>query len=91
MIDLNNDVLDRIDMNMEGKIDYEDDYVEFDCKKKECLCLFVILGVFICSGFFYLKCYIMEKSLYMGFCNLMGGSLECNGEVGIIWKNVELY
>lgn len=89
LTDLNNDVLDRIDTNMEGKIDHEDDYAESDRKKKECLRLLATSGVSIRSGLFHLKCYITEKSSYMGSCNLTGGSLERNGEAGIIWKNVE--
>jgi len=89
LTDLNNDVLDRVDTNMEGKIDHEDDYAESDRKKKECLRLLTTAGVSIRSGLFHLKCYITEKSSYMGSCNLTGGSLERNGEAGIIWKNVE--
>ena len=87
LTDLGSEVLDRIDTNMEGKIDYEEDYAESDRKKKECLRLLTDAGAFIRSGLFHVKFYLTEQQAYLGSCNLTGGSLERNHEAGIIWKN----
>jgi hypothetical protein len=85
LTDLGSDVLDRIDTNMEGKIEH--DYAESDRRKKECLRLLAASGASIRSGLFHVKFYITEKSAYLGSCNLTGGSLERNGEAGIVWHN----
>lgn len=87
LTDFGSKVLDRIDTNMEGKIDHEEDYAASDRKKKECLRLLIDSGAFIRSGLFHVKFYLTEQQAYLGSCNLTGGSLERNYEAGIIWKN----
>ncbi len=89
LTDLGNEVLDRIDTDMQGKIDHEEDYAESDRKKRECLRTLAESGAFIRSGLFHVKFCLTEQQAYLGSCNLTGGSLERNGEAGIIWQQTE--
>ena len=87
LTDFSKEVQDRVDSNMEGRIEINPDYANSDRKKKDCLRMLSKAGVSFRSGNFHLKTYISEQSAYLGSCNLTGGSLERNGEAGMLWQN----
>lgn len=87
LTDFSNEVQDRVDGNMDGQRDSDLDYANSDLKKRECLGMLRKAGLSFRSGNFHLKTYISEQSAYLGSCNLTGGSLERNGEAGMLWQN----
>ena len=87
LTDFSNEVQDRVDSNMDGQRESDPDYANSDLKKRKCLGMLSKAGVGFRSGNFHLKTYISEQSVYLGSCNLTGGSLERNGEAGMLWQN----
>ena len=87
LTDFSNEVQDRVDSNMDGQRESDPKYADSDLKKIKCLRILSKAGVGFRSGNFHLKTYISEQSAYLGSCNLTGGSLERNGEGGMLWKN----
>jgi hypothetical protein len=87
LTDFSNDVQDRVDSNMDGQRESNPDYANSDLKKRKCLGMLSKAGLGFRSGNFHLKTYISEQSAYLGSCNLTGGSLERNGEAGMLWQN----
>jgi hypothetical protein len=87
LTDFSNNVQDRVDSNMDGQRESNPDYANSDLKKRKCLGMLSKAGLGFRSGNFHLKTYISEQSAYLGSCNLTGGSLERNGEAGMLWKN----
>ena len=90
LTDFSNDVQDRVDSNMDDQRERRESdpkYANSDLKKRKCLGMLSKAGLGFRSGNFHLKTYISEQSAYLGSCNLTGGSLERNGEAGMLWKN----
>ena len=87
LTDFSNDIQDRVDSNMDGQRESNPDYANSDLKKRKCLGMLGKAGLGFRSGNFHLKTYISEQSAYLGSCNLTGGSLERNGEAGMLWQN----
>jgi len=87
LTDFSKEVQDRVDDNMKGQREVNPGYVNSDLKKEDCLRMLSKAGVGFRSGNFHLKTYISEQFAYLGSCNLTGGSLERNGEAGMLWQN----
>ena len=87
LTDFSNEVQDRVDSNMDGQRVSDPDYANSDLKKRQCLAMLRKAGLGFRSGNFHIKTYISEQSAYLGSCNLTGGSLERNGEAGMLWQN----
>lgn len=87
LTDFSTEVQDRVDSNMDGQRDSDPDHANSDLQKRKCLGMLRKAGLSFRSGNFHLKTYISEQSAYLGSCNLTGGSLERNGEAGILWQN----
>jgi phosphatidylserine/phosphatidylglycerophosphate/cardiolipin synthase-like enzyme len=87
LTDFSNNVQDRVDSNMDGQRESNPDYANSDLKKRKCFGMLSKARLGFRSGNFHLKTYISEQSAYLGSCNLTGGSLERNGEAGMLWKN----
>jgi len=87
LTDFSNDVQDRVDSSMDEQRESDPMYANSDFKKRRCLGILRKAGLGFRSGNFHLKTYISEQSAYLGSCNLTGGSLERNGEAGILWQN----
>jgi phosphatidylserine/phosphatidylglycerophosphate/cardiolipin synthase-like enzyme len=87
LTNFSNEVQDRVDSNMDGQRDSDPDYASSDLKKRKCLAILGKAGLGFRSGNFHLKAYVSEQSAYLGSCNLTGGSLERNGEAGMLWQN----
>ncbi|MCM1982029.1 phospholipase D-like domain-containing protein [Lyngbya confervoides] len=85
LTDFNNNVQDRVDGTIDELTD--SDYINSDLKKKRCLRILNRECIGFRSGNVHLKTYLSEKSAYLGSCNLTGGSLERNGEAGMLWHN----
>lgn len=87
LTDFSNEVQDRVDSNMDGQRVSDLDYANSALKKRKCLAMLRKAGLGFRSGNFHIKTYISEQSAYLGSCNLTGGSLERNGEAGMLWQN----
>ena len=87
LTDFSNEVQDRVDANMDGTREAEQEYANADRKKRECLRMLSRANLGFRSGNFHLKTYISDQSAYLGSCNLTGGSLERNGEAGMLWHS----
>jgi hypothetical protein len=87
LTDFSNDVQDRVDSNMDAQRESDPKYANSDLKKRKCLGMLRKANLGFRSGNFHLKTYISEQSAYLGSCNLTGGSLERNGEAGMLWQN----
>ena len=87
LTDFSNDVQDRVDSSMDEQRESDPRYANSDLKKRRCLGILRKAGLGFRSGNFHLKTYISEQSAYLGSCNLTGGSLERNGEAGMLWQN----
>lgn len=79
-------VQDRVDADSNQEEDGDSAYGNSDHLKKRCLRRLLQGGVPFRSGPFHLKTYLSEQSAYLGSCNLTGGSLSRNPEVGYIWQ-----
>lgn len=86
LTDFSNEVQNRVDSNMDGQSQSDPEYANSDFKKIRCLGILRKAGLGFRSGNFHLKTYISEQSAYLGSCNLTGGSLERNGEAGMLWQ-----
>jgi len=87
LTDFSDDVQDRVDSSMDEQRESDPRYANSDFKKRRCLGMLRKAGLGFRSGNFHLKTYISEQSAYLGSCNLTGGSLERNGEAGMLWQN----
>jgi hypothetical protein len=87
LTDFSNGVQDRVDSNMDDQRESDPKYANSDLKKRKCLGMLSKANLGFRSGNFHLKTYISEQSAYLGSCNLTGGSLERNGEAGMLWQN----
>ncbi len=83
--EFNDNVQNRVDANMVGRVEVDPEYANSDRQKRECLLILRDAGLVFRGGNFHIKSYISENSAYLGSCNLTGGSLGRNGEAGIIW------
>ena len=82
-----NEVQNRVDSNVDGERESDPEYADSDFKKRKCLGILRKAGLGFRSGNFHIKTYISEQSAYLGSCNLTGGSLERNGEAGMLWQS----
>jgi hypothetical protein len=87
LTDFSDQVQDRVDKTMAGRLATNPDHGNADLRKKDCLRVLAQAGVSFRSGQFHLKTYISEKTAYLGSCNLTGGSLGRNGEAGLLWSH----
>ena len=85
LTEFNDNVQNRVDTNMVGRVEVDPEYANSDRQKRECLLILRDAGLIFRGGNFHIKSYISENSAYLGSCNLTGGSLGRNGEAGIIW------
>jgi hypothetical protein len=90
LTDLRDEVVDRIDTQIENKNNLSD-YQRSDERKAKCLSMLLDAGAHIRGGAFHLKTYISEKAAYLGSCNLTGGSLDFNLEGGLICQGTSSY
>lgn len=86
LTNFDSDVQDRVDTYSKQGEGMDSPYENSDHLKKRCLRRLLQGGVPFRSGPFHLKTYLSEQSAYLGSCNLTGGSLSRNPEVGYIWK-----
>ncbi|MEB3883244.1 phospholipase D-like domain-containing protein [Lyngbya sp. CCY1209] len=94
LTDLRDEVIDRIDSQVESRQKLPISYQRSDEKKIRCLRKFLATDpnqLQIRSGKFHLKTCISEQYAYLGSCNLTAGSLDRNLESGIIWRNTPLH
>jgi len=92
--DLRDEVIDRIDSQVESAKNLPLSYQNSDKQKIKCLRQFLATDtnqLQIRSGKFHLKTCISEQYAYLGSCNLTAGSLGRNLESGIIWRNTPLH
>ncbi|EDZ96719.1 MAG: phospholipase D-like domain-containing protein [Limnospira sp. PMC 1291.21] len=94
LTDLRDEVIDRIDSQVESRQQLPISYQRSDQNKVRCLRK--LLGtnthkLQIRSGKFHLKTCISEQYAYLGSCNLTAGSLKRNLESGMIWRNTPLH
>ncbi len=68
-----------------------DRYEQTNVRKRECLNLLLEAGVSIRGGAFHLKTIISENEAYLGSCNLTRGSLDINGESGLICRHTQTH
>ncbi len=87
LTEFNDNVQNRVDANMFGRVEVDSEYANSDRQKRECLLILRDAGLTFRGGNFHIKSYISENSAYLGSCNLTGGSLGRNGEAGIIWNS----
>lgn len=87
LTDFSNEVQDRVDSSMDKQREVYPEYENADRQKRECLRKLSRANLRFRSGNFHIKTYISEQSAYLGSCNLTGGSLERNGEAGMLWHN----
>jgi len=90
LTDLRDEVVDRIDTQVEKKNNLSD-FQRSDERKVKCLTMLLEAGAHIRGGAFHLKTYISEKAAYLGSCNLTGGSLDFNLEGGLICQGTSSY
>ena len=83
LTDLRDEVVDRIDTQVETKASLPQ-YQRADERKVKCLTMLLDAGARLRGGLFHLKTYISEKAAYLGSCNLTRGSLDFNLEAGLI-------
>lgn len=86
LTNFDSDVQDRVDTYSKQEEEMDSPYENSDYLKKRCLRRLLQGGVPFRSGPFHLKTYLSEQSAYLGSCNLTGGSLSRNLEVGYIWQ-----
>ena len=84
LTDLRDEVVDRIDTQVENQANLPEVYQRTDERKIKCLTMLLDAGAQIRGGLFHLKTYISEQAAYLGSCNLTGGSLDFNREGGLI-------
>ncbi|MBD2152461.1 hypothetical protein H6F44_20405 [Pseudanabaena sp. FACHB-1277] len=87
LTEFNDNVQNRVDANMVGRVEIDPEYANSDRQKRECLLILRDAGLIFRGGNFHIKSYISENSAYLGSCNLTGGSLGRNGEAGTIWHS----
>jgi hypothetical protein len=92
LTDLRDEVIDRIDQQIESDDSLPENYQRGDNRKIQCLQkLLNTANIKIRSGGFHLKTFISEKSAYLGSCNITPGSLDYNLEAGIIANNTPIH
>ncbi|MFO7028560.1 hypothetical protein B9T07_18325 [Limnospira fusiformis CCALA 023] len=92
--DLRDEVIDRIDSQVESRQQLPISYQNSDQNKVRCLRRLLEINsnkLKIRSGKFHLKTCISEQYGYLGSCNLTPGSLNRNLESGMIWRNTPLH
>ena len=75
LTEFNDNVQNRVDANMVGRVEVDPEYANSDRQKRECLLILRDAGLIFRGGNFHVKSYISENSAYLGSCNLTGGSL----------------
>jgi phosphatidylserine/phosphatidylglycerophosphate/cardiolipin synthase-like enzyme len=92
LTDLRDEVIDRIDQQIESDNSLPENYQRGDNRKIQCLQkLLNTAKIKMRSGGFHLKTFISEKRVYLGSCNITPGSLDYNLEAGIIASNTPIH